>query len=197
MEGLGLAGTGDGCPDSDKSFSPVGLASPSPKLVVRPTSDAMPPSFSSSGNVVIPASSLIRTSLNLSLRLLRAGLLLPFTPSVSFPSSNLPNIISGLLPIVAIEDAVFLRSFGDGRGGDWTLSFDWEFRDSQANGLVNFLVGGGGAGRVAGATCAWGGAAQGTDGRAPDRPCSTGTGFVDRGGGGGGVFSKSKSQICI
>jgi hypothetical protein len=63
------------------------------------------------------------------------------------------NIISGLLLIVAMEETVFLRSplaFGEDNGGDMTLSFGCEaFLDSQENGLVNFLVGGGaGAGRL-------------------------------------------------
>lgn len=51
-----------------------------------------------------------------------------------------------------MEEAVFLRSlllFGEGNGGDVTLSFGCDvFLDSQENGLVSFLVGGGaGAGR--------------------------------------------------
>lgn len=88
---------------------------------------------------------------------------------------------------MVIDEAVFLRSpwFGDGKGGDWTVSLGVEFRESQANGLVNFLVGGGGAGRFAGAGGGCGGAPHGTDGRAPDKPCKDG--FVFRGGGGGGV----------
>ncbi len=58
-----------------------------------------------------------------------------------------------MLLIVAMEEAVFLRSeavFGEVNGGDATASFGCEvFLDSQENGLVNFLVGGGaGAGRL-------------------------------------------------
>jgi hypothetical protein len=141
--------------------------------------------------VVIPASSLIRKSLNLSLRLFLVDRLLPLL-SDSCPSSNLLNIISGLLFNVVIEEAVFLRSplLGAGNGGDWTVSFVEDPRESHANGLVSFLVGTTGVGRVAllGAGGAAGGAPQGTEGRTPDKPCSDG--FVDRGGGGGGVFSR-------
>jgi len=62
------------------------------------------------------------------------------------------NIISGLLLMVFIEDCVFLRSlFGDGKGGDGAVSLV-VLRDSHENGLVNFLVGAVGAGRVV-ATC--------------------------------------------
>lgn len=55
--------------------------------------------------------------------------------------------------MVAMEEAVFLRSallFGEGNGGDVTVSFGCEvFLDSQENGLVNFLVGAGaGGGRL-------------------------------------------------
>jgi hypothetical protein len=62
------------------------------------------------------------------------------------------NIISGLLFIVVMEEAVFLRSpllFGEGKGGDVMVSFGVEvFLESQENGLVSFLVGAGaGAGR--------------------------------------------------
>jgi hypothetical protein len=60
------------------------------------------------------------------------------------------NIISGLLLIVAMEEAVFLRSpllFGEGNGGDVTVSFAVDvFLESQENGLVNFLVGAGAGG---------------------------------------------------
>jgi hypothetical protein len=60
------------------------------------------------------------------------------------------NIISELLLIVAMEEAVFLRSpllFGEGNGGDVTDSLGVEvFLESQENGLVNFLVGAGAGG---------------------------------------------------
>jgi hypothetical protein len=76
--------------------------------------------------------------------------------------------------MVAMEETVFLRSapvFGEGRGGDVTDSFGCEvFLDSQENGLVNFLVGGGaGAGRLE-PWCGCGGADHGTDGSTPDNP---------------------------
>lgn len=136
------------------SVTLMGLARPRPKLVPRPKrlAIALPP-LSSSGNEVIPASSRIRRSLNLSLRLFLVGRLFPFVPSPSCPSSNLLNIISGLLLMVAMEEAVFLRSallFSEGNGGDVTVSFGCEvFLDSQENGLVNFLVGAGaGGGRL-------------------------------------------------
>jgi hypothetical protein len=53
--------------------------------------------------------------------------------------------------MVAIDEAVFLRSCpGDGNGGDVTDSFcAVVFRESHEKGLVNFLVGGAGAGRFA------------------------------------------------
>jgi hypothetical protein len=89
---------------------------------------------------------------------------------------------------VAIDEAVFLRSlFGEGKVGGWTVSLGVAFRDSQEKGLVSFLVGGGGAGRLEGAGGAVGGAPHGTEGRTPDSPCNDG--FIFRGGGGGGVFS--------
>jgi hypothetical protein len=60
------------------------------------------------------------------------------------------SIISGLLFIVAIDEAVFLRSpllFGDVKGGDVTVSFGVEaFLDNQENGLVSFLVADGAGG---------------------------------------------------
>jgi hypothetical protein len=62
------------------------------------------------------------------------------------------NIISGLLFIVAIDEAVFLRSpllFGEGKGGDVAVSFGVEaFLDSQENGLVSFLVANGAGGGI-------------------------------------------------
>lgn len=137
----------------------------------------------------MPASSLIRSSLNLSLRLFLAGR--PLVPVVfpSSPSSNLLNIISGLLLIVAIEDAVFLRASLSGDGNGTTVSFCCEvFRDSQEKGLVNFLVGGAGAGRVFEGGGA-GGGDQGTDGRAPESPCKVDLAFF--GGRGGGDFEAS------
>lgn len=89
----------------------------------------------------MPASSRIRNSLNLSRKLFLAGRFVPLVPSDSLPSSNLLNINSGLLPTVAIEDAVFLRSlFGEGRGGEVTASLGVDvFRESHEKGLVSFL----------------------------------------------------------
>jgi len=75
-----------------------------------------------------------------------------------------------LLPIVAIEEAVFLRSlFGEGRGGDCTDSLV-VFRDSQEKGLVNFRGGGAAAAECDAAGGACGGGDHGTDGNLPDRP---------------------------
>lgn len=74
---------------------------------------------------------------------------------------------------MAIEDAVFLRSvFGEGKGGDWMGSFVDVFLESHENGLVSFLVGaaGIGSGCEIGGGGALGGAAQGTEGKTPDRP---------------------------
>jgi hypothetical protein len=80
-----------------------------------------------------------------------------------------------LLPIVAIEEAVFRRCPlpGDGKGGEDTVSLGWEvFRESHEKGLVNFrVVGGAGGGLLA--TWAGGGGGggdHGIDGRAPERP---------------------------
>jgi hypothetical protein len=82
----------------------------------------------------MPTSSCMRSCLNLSLRLVRAV--------ASFSSSSLLSISSGLLAIVATDDAVFLR--GDATGGGVLGSLLEELRDSQENGLVSFRVGGGG-----------------------------------------------------
>ena len=78
------------------------------------------------------------------------------TPSVciellSFSSSNLLSIISGLLVRVAMELAVFLRVEGCGGGEGW-ISFSFSFslfvelRDNQEKALESFRVGGGGGG---------------------------------------------------
>lgn len=144
--------------------------------------------------MVIPASSLIRSSLNLSLRLFLIGR--PFAPVVcpSSPSSSLLNIISGLLLIVAIEEAVFLRSslLGDGNGGG--ASFEEVLRESHENGLVSFLVGGAGAGRDVGFDGgACGGGDHGTVGKEPDSPWRAD--IADFGGSGGGDFAASKSFL--
>jgi hypothetical protein len=71
--------------------------------------------------------------------------------------------MSGLLPIVEIEAAVFRRP-------DCTASLlPVEARESQAKGLVIFRVGGGGG--AAGGGCIFcGGGAHGTEGRLPDNP---------------------------
>ena len=56
--------------------------------------------------------------------------------------------------MVAIEDAVFLRSpvFGECGGGEVTDSFAVDvLRESQEKGPVNFLPGGAGAGKFIGA----------------------------------------------
>lgn len=159
VAGLGLEGFGEDGElaafreSSLSSVTLVGLARPRPRLALRPMrpASALPP-LSSSGNAVIPASSRIRKSLNLSLRLFLIGRLCPFAPSPSWPSSSLLNIISGLLFIVAIDEAVFLRSpllFGEGKGGDVAVSFGVEaFLDSQENGLVSFLVANGAGGGI-------------------------------------------------
>lgn len=74
-------------------------------------------------------------------------------------------------------------------GGDVTVSLlEYEFRVNQppnVNGLVSFLVGGGGG---AGRFCwegAWGGGAQGIEGRCEEKPWSVGA-IGDLGGRGGG-----------
>ena len=141
---------------------------------------------------MIPASSRIRNSLNLSLKLFLIGRFCPFPVSPSCPSSNLLSIISGLLFTVAIEDAVFLLSpllFGEGNGGEVTVSFGVEvFLDSQENGLVNFLVAdGAGGGGWEPDRCGCGGGAHGTDGSTPESPCREGFAFL--GGGAGFEFS--------
>lgn len=78
---------------------------------------------------------------------------------------------------------MFLRSPGDGIGGETAASFGCEvFRDNHENGLVNFLVGAGaGTGNAAG-VCGWGGGAHGTEGSLPESPCR-GDLFGGRGGG--------------
>ena len=150
-----------------------GLPKPTPKVVLRPIRPASPvPPLSSSPKEVIPASSRIRNSLNLSRKLFLPGR--PFI-SNSLPSSNLLSIISGLLPTVVTEDIVFLRSPfpGEVSDGDMTGSFGAElFRDNQENGIVNFLVGAGAGGDKLTFGGAWGGGDHGIDGRTPDRPCS-------------------------
>jgi len=121
-------------------------------------------------------------------------------PSGSCPSSNLLNIISGLLLIVAIEDAVFLRSpvFGDGNGGYVVCSLGAEvFRESHENGLVNFLVGGGaGGGRLVCEVGAVGGGDQGTDGRTPESPWRA-VFVVFAGGLGGGSGLVESRNACV
>ena len=102
-----------------------------------------------------------------------------------------------MLVVVAIDEAVFLRSIesvNGGNGGDITASFpDDAFRDSHEKGLVSFLLGGAGivsfedAGRG-------GGAPHGTDGSAPENPMSGD--FVGTLGGNGGFLSLSVDNIC-
>ena len=78
---------------------------------------------------------------------------------------------SGLLPIVANDALVFLRSCpGDtaGRGGDATF-FSVVFRESQEKGLLIFLDGSGGVGIVC-LSGAGGGGGKFTSGMVPDRP---------------------------
>ena len=73
--------------------------------------------------------------------------LLPLVASDS--SSNLPSIVSALLPIVAIEEAVLRRApLINGNGGETTVSLADVFRDSHAKGLVIFLPKGVGGGYV-------------------------------------------------
>lgn len=93
----------------------------------------------------MPASSRRRTILNLSRKLFLDRRTPPFAPVEGFSSSNLLSIISGLLVSVAIELAVF--RLGEPvvvKAGGATFSLAPEFRDSQENGLVIFLAGGGG-----------------------------------------------------
>lgn len=109
IDGSGLCGA-DG-PDGGEvnSFSSVifvGDVSPRP-AVLRPANPIMAP-FSSSPKAVIPASSRIRKSLNLSFKLFLEGRMGALSGSGA--SSSLPNIISGLLLTVTIEEAVFRRS---------------------------------------------------------------------------------------
>ena len=93
-----------------------------------------------------------------------------FDPSVTLSSSILLSMSSGLLPIVASDPLVFLRSCpGDtaGRGGDAAF-FSVALRESQEKGLVFFLDGGG-----VGIVClsgAEGGGGKFTGGMVPDRP---------------------------
>ena len=95
-----------------------------------------------------------------------------------------------MLLTVLTDEAVFLLSlmFGEGNAGETTVSFA-EFRESHENGLVSFLLGGAGIGRGA-AVCGGGGGANGTAGKAPERPVS---GFADLGGGTGLI---SGAAIC-
>jgi hypothetical protein len=142
----------------------------------------------------MPASSRIRAILNLSLRLFLAGRLFPLVASDSWPSSSLLNIISGLLPTVAIDEFVFRRCpLGDIRGGEVTVSFCCEvLRESQEKGLVSFLVGGAAAKLLE--DCVeggGGGGAQGIDGSAPDSPCSD---PLDDLGGRGGFESFARTS---
>lgn len=118
--------------------------------------------------------------------------------SGSGASSNFPNIISGLLLTVTIDEAVFRRSsLCCGIGGEKEASLAVEvFRESQENGLVKllFVVIGVGVGVGPGDICgcgALGGGPQGTEGRTPDRPCRDGLEFLA--GRGGLVFSGAGS----
>lgn len=100
---------------------------------------------------------------------------------------------------MAIEDAVFLLASLSGDGKGTGVSFCCEvFRESQEKGLVNFLVGGAGAGRLFDGGGA-GGGAHGTDGRAPDSPWRADLAFF--GGRGGGDFEASiiasQSVTCL
>jgi hypothetical protein len=69
-------------------------------------------------------------------------------------------IISGLLPTVAVEEAVLRRRWfpGGGNGGDVTLSLGCceEFLVNHENGLVNFLLGAGAGGKWFEAVCGGG-----------------------------------------
>jgi hypothetical protein len=139
----------------------------------------------------MPASSLIRRSLNLSFKLFLEGRLPESSGSCA--SSNLLSIISGLLLSVRIEDEVFLRSsWLAGIGGEVGVSLGTDvFRESQENGLVRLLLAAGAVGVGFGDGCgccvcrAVGGGPHGTEGRTPDKPCREGledlvgrTGFV-------------------
>lgn len=147
---FGLDGTGeDGGwipnPPSPLSLPPrlgEGIPRPTAPVPVLLTRFPMaPPVLSSSGAMLMPASSRMRSSLNLSLRLC----LVPFTPSSPSPSSSsLLSIISGLLVRVAIELAVF-RLGEIAAGGETAESLD-EFLESQdEKAVVSFRAGGGGA----------------------------------------------------
>jgi hypothetical protein len=163
VPGEGLLGA-DMC---SSSAALVGLLTPRPMLAVSPTS-ALPSLTSApvSSDMVMPASSRILSSLNLSRRLPWLDRLV----DVMSPSSSiLPSVCSGLLPRVLIEAPVFLRS---DTGGGETSAFLLELlRDSHANGLVSFRATGG-AGM--GFSCAGGGGGGGnlTGGIAPEKPCS-------------------------
>lgn len=173
IEGSGLLEADGPYVGEDISFSSetlVGWERPRPAILLPVNPEMIP--FSSSPKVVMPASSRIRKSLNLSFRLFREGRLLE--PSGSWVSSSLPNIISGLLLIVMIEEVVFLRSSlcGGGTGGGGEVSFVLEvFRESQENGLVKLLLAAIGVG--SGDICCWGaagGGPHGTEGRTPAKP---------------------------
>jgi len=175
----------------------VGLARPRPRLALRPMrpASALPP-LSSSGRAVIPASSRIRSSLNLSLKLFLVGRLCASPTSPSCPSSNLLSIISGLLLIVAIDETVFLRSplvFGEVNVGDVMVSLGVEvFLESQENGLVSFLVGAGAGDVRWELACGCGGGAHGIEGSTPERPCREDFAFL-----GGGIGLEFSEDYCI
>ena len=90
----------------------------------------------------------------------------------SEPSSRAFNDKSGLLPIVAIEAAVFrLDSRAlSGRGGGWLLLGTDVARPSQENGAVTLRVCGGCGDGALGSGERFGGPPQGTEGRAAESP---------------------------
>ena len=118
---VGLVAKGEA---DEFSSTVVGLAIPSPKVALRPINPAIAlPDTLSSSSEIIPASSRIRKSLNLSRKLFLPEFLPPFKLSDSLVSSSLLSISSGLLLSVAIDEAVFLRSVAGGNGGEVTVLF--------------------------------------------------------------------------
>lgn len=155
-----------------------------------PPSPSAAPALSFSAGAV--ASSLIRSSLKRSLRLLRDPLSLE-PPSFS---SSLFSIISGLLVSVATELAVFL--LGDGAADAEFCSLD-ELRESHEKGLLNLRPVEAGAGAGAGGlfdqeSFAWGD--HGMGGRALAMLLRDIV-LEDVFSSGGGLFSGEKSQCAV
>lgn len=106
--------------------------------------------------------------------------------------------------MVPSDEAVSLLLVGEGSGGETTVSLGVEaFRDSQENGLVSLRVLGAGAGVARfSLTGACGGAAQGTEGRTPDKPVREDLLALtllleDARGGGSGFWSRTVGRSML